>query len=828
MSGASKDVLFDRYANKLSKTPSRPAYIQSPVKHPHHSSSSSSSSSRSSPSHHPPQHTRSASSSTSTLPFITNLFSPGSSSFSSSPSSSASHTPHTPSSPSTPSMKHTRTLVRSERPRPRATGVRWHELTSRFDPGKVDAAVQAEDLQWRQRVIRENLTEDLKAIEAHLLLLLDRPQHPLHAFCHQFIAAFNTHYTPLLSLSSKLSADLLYYAVTELDHFSACLAALIMAMFPEVYSRDIQEAAKLTVFEYVCPSVYAVLFAIYRRKNYYKDGEFGAKLVSLQGVSIGELGVAEALRLDGSEEGGVGAGEGGEGRGERVTQTPRQLSSLAPPLIATSPSSPASQSASAPPSPAPASPAPPSPNLTSPPSASPSAEQPPKSPQRQRRGITRLKTMTSFDPDALKGGERAKEIVEQLSILNSTAELAEVDEGEEARETNGEGPATDDHAEDDVDPVSNPTSPPAPSTPRMSSLSVALKQLMTSDASPVHSEASSPALTATNHQRTDSTPISSLSSLSPARAPTITSSLTPATPHYPYHEAVLLFRRLTSSRTPRAKLSVFQLLSSQICLCVDDYYKRTGVPRPPASQLSINADDLLSILSYILIKARLPYLVSEVAFIEDFVTDGLRISQLGYFLAVFQASIELIQNLKGGGNDGGLKRNDVAEEDERAGEGKSAMSLPSPSPSPLSSGLVGTATASSLPDQHSVSSALSHSVSSPALGTSPASASGTSEGSGSVQASPEEGDGSAVLHMDMASLLSDTSQVNNYHFAVPTPEEEGRDGRITNGNGDAAHAIAQSDANTERSQSPGATNPAPVDKQPPKPKKRSVLNWRRA
>ena len=51
------------------------------------------------------------------------------------------------------------------------------------------------------------------------------------------------------------------------------------------------------VFEYVCPEVYVVLFAIYKRVNYYRDASFSAKCTSLQQIDIALLGVEPALQL---------------------------------------------------------------------------------------------------------------------------------------------------------------------------------------------------------------------------------------------------------------------------------------------------------------------------------------------------------------------------------------------------------------------------------------------------------------------------------------------------------------------------------------------------
>jgi hypothetical protein len=61
--------------------------------------------------------------------------------------------------------------------------------------------------------------------------------------------------------------------------------------------------------------------------------------------------------------------------------------------------------------------------------------------------------------------------------------------------------------------------------------------------------------------------------------------------------------------------------------------------------LCINADDLLSLVSFILVKSRVSYLFSEAAFIDDFISKSMKVQMPGYFLATLQAAIELISKI---------------------------------------------------------------------------------------------------------------------------------------------------------------------------------------
>ena len=118
---------------------------------------------------------------------------------------------------------------------------------------------------------------------------------------------------------------------------------------------------------------------------------------------------------------------------------------------------------------------------------------------------------------------------------------------------------------------------------------------------------------------------------------------------FPYQEAVVLLRRLSFERTPRAKLACLIAVSQEICYCVDMFYSqplfaRRGY-RPSPEDLCINADDLLSIVSFVLIKSKSANLFSEAAFIDDFISRPMKLHMPGYFLATLQASLELIHKI---------------------------------------------------------------------------------------------------------------------------------------------------------------------------------------
>lgn len=62
-------------------------------------------------------------------------------------------------------------------------------------------------------------------------------------------------------------------------------------------------------------------------------------------------------------------------------------------------------------------------------------------------------------------------------------------------------------------------------------------------------------------------------------------------------------------------------------------------------ELSIGADDLLVLMSFVLVKSQISNVISELAFTEDFMSESTKLSMPGYFLATMQAAVELIAGL---------------------------------------------------------------------------------------------------------------------------------------------------------------------------------------
>ena len=104
-----------------------------------------------------------------------------------------------------------------------------------------------------------------------------------------------------------------------------------------------------------------------------------------------------------------------------------------------------------------------------------------------------------------------------------------------------------------------------------------------------------------------------------------------------YRGAIDALRELATVTGPLAKMSQVIATTRRLCECVDLHWKDSNVP---ADRLVINADQILSIFTYIVVKARVRNLMAQVAMIVEFVKRDVQQGPFGYYLATLEAAIE--------------------------------------------------------------------------------------------------------------------------------------------------------------------------------------------
>ncbi|XP_062997156.1 VPS9 domain-containing protein 1 [Elgaria multicarinata webbii] len=112
----------------------------------------------------------------------------------------------------------------------------------------------------------------------------------------------------------------------------------------------------------------------------------------------------------------------------------------------------------------------------------------------------------------------------------------------------------------------------------------------------------------------------------------------------PYGAAVQELRLLPLGSCPQKKLECIVRTLRIICECAEEYWGGCEAKAQPASA-AIGADDLLPILSYVVLKSHLPQLVSECAALEEFIHEGYLIGEEGYCLTSLQSALSYVESL---------------------------------------------------------------------------------------------------------------------------------------------------------------------------------------
>ncbi len=110
----------------------------------------------------------------------------------------------------------------------------------------------------------------------------------------------------------------------------------------------------------------------------------------------------------------------------------------------------------------------------------------------------------------------------------------------------------------------------------------------------------------------------------------------------PYLAAIEKLRQVAQLYTPMQKLQCIADLNSHICRCIDDFWKGVPVKR---EKLSIDADQYLSILVYIVVKANVSDLFTHIMLTNEFATLGSTSSYHAYCLTTLQASFYHLLNI---------------------------------------------------------------------------------------------------------------------------------------------------------------------------------------
>ncbi|NWZ83087.1 VP9D1 protein, partial [Poecile atricapillus] len=125
----------------------------------------------------------------------------------------------------------------------------------------------------------------------------------------------------------------------------------------------------------------------------------------------------------------------------------------------------------------------------------------------------------------------------------------------------------------------------------------------------------------------------------------LASRLFPPAPGRPaYASAVQDLRLIPLETCPRRKLECIVRALRGICECAEEYCGSRD--SRSLATAAIGADDLLPILSYVVLQTGLPQLLSECAALEEFIHEGYLIGEEGYCLTSLQSALSYVESLQ--------------------------------------------------------------------------------------------------------------------------------------------------------------------------------------
>lgn len=110
---------------------------------------------------------------------------------------------------------------------------------------------------------------------------------------------------------------------------------------------------------------------------------------------------------------------------------------------------------------------------------------------------------------------------------------------------------------------------------------------------------------------------------------------------FPYANVVEELQNVSKYDCPADKLDCLVKASSSVIQCVTDYYGSQGQTK----HVTVGCDDLLPILSYIILKSAIPAVVSEISAMEIFIQEGYLFGKEGYCLTTMQTAMSYVFRL---------------------------------------------------------------------------------------------------------------------------------------------------------------------------------------
>jgi hypothetical protein len=114
---------------------------------------------------------------------------------------------------------------------------------------------------------------------------------------------------------------------------------------------------------------------------------------------------------------------------------------------------------------------------------------------------------------------------------------------------------------------------------------------------------------------------------------------------YPYETAIQLLKQIEKYKTPFEKMMIIANISNEITDCINDFWQEME-DFIKKDYLSIEAEQIMTIFIYIIIKSGISDILVHCKMIKLFTTCTTKSSMIGYYYSTVEASIMYIRTLK--------------------------------------------------------------------------------------------------------------------------------------------------------------------------------------
>ena len=115
--------------------------------------------------------------------------------------------------------------------------------------------------------------------------------------------------------------------------------------------------------------------------------------------------------------------------------------------------------------------------------------------------------------------------------------------------------------------------------------------------------------------------------------------------YIPYQSCIELIKTIKLEQSPIGKINVLYSMGNEVIKDINNIWKPLE-KYLPKNYLSVDGDELIKIFAYIIIKAKMPEILSHLSFIKNFTTKDTKSSMIGYYYTTIEAGVILAKKME--------------------------------------------------------------------------------------------------------------------------------------------------------------------------------------